>query len=246
MFFFLDSLNFDELLDLCVKWKLVSYKIHIENYFFNHHKHGLHKYDGELNLKSLKLLKLADKYKLINYYNAFLKETKVCLELFLYSDTVIMKDFRNSLKNSSPRLRYEVLKIAFLAFNNANKNHNQNSIEIFVIFNFLELILYENRVPDLSVTKPKSQSDDGEGKIQTHIDMTKDVGGDSKVVVEVDGHEVLINSITLTENSPVFNAMLNSSFKEGQEKIIKLPGKKINDVLEFFSFLKKPREISCE
>ena len=38
--------------------------------------------------------------------------------------------------------------------------------------------------------------------------------------------------------------MLNSSFMEGREKVVELPGKKINDVLEFFSFLIKPKIIN--
>jgi len=227
---FLDSSHFDRLLDLCEKWKLSSFKEHIEDYFFHHHHNGLINFNGKLTLEALTILKLADKHKLVKYCDAFLRNT----QKIPYCQNN-ERNFRACFKSSSPKLRYEVLKKIVLY----NCDGNTKLIEIIVIFNFLDLILYDNRVHDLSIRNPY-QGDD-ELKRPTAIDLTNDIGDENNVIVKVEGHEIHINSITLTENSRVFHTMLNSTFREGQERIVELPGKKIDDVLEFFSYLSKPR-----
>ena len=220
------------MLTLCEKWKLLSFKEHIEEYFFQYHNHGLRNFKGKnIRLNNLQLLQLADKHNLIKYCAAFLQQT-TCLPFG--------NDYQkeNFFKSSSAELTYEILKKVITT------ELYSNDIEVLVIFNFLDLILYENRVPDLSLTKRYENQTPSQVKMQTPtFNLMKNTEDKNEVIVKVEGYEIHINSIVLTEASPVFRAMLNSTFKEGHEKIVNLPGKKINGVLEFFSYLTKPKII---
>uniref|UniRef100_A0A7M5UTA3 BTB domain-containing protein n=1 Tax=Clytia hemisphaerica TaxID=252671 RepID=A0A7M5UTA3_9CNID len=69
---------------------------------------------------------------------------------------------------------------------------------------------------------------------------------DSKdcITLVIGEKEVHVNSFILTNNSPVFKAMLSSTdFKEGQNKKIEFPGKKFNEVVYFLHFLRSFRQI---
>lgn len=56
-------------------------------------------------------------------------------------------------------------------------------------------------------------------------------GTDLTLVVE--GQKIQVNKAVLSEDSPVFNTMFNSNFKERTSKEIELEDKKAADVVEF-------------
>ena len=148
------------------------------------------------------------------------------------------------LQRTRPKLRYEIIKLFTIS---EFKKYPQcpmvdaGVMELKAIFNFLDLMLYDNKVLDHSSTKLYSSL---ETPTIDHLRETYKIGQfEYDVIVKVEGHEIQMNSTILTENSPVFHAMLNSTFKEGQDKNIQLPGKKIKNVLEFFSFFTKPKAI---
>ena len=109
--------------------------------------------------------------------------------------------------------------------------------DVCMIFNFLELILHEDRVVDLSVKKdyleplkPTNISIDLES-----ISCPKE--SPNCVTLVVEEKEIHVNSFLLTSNSPVFKAMLNSTFKEGRNRKIELPGKKFTNVIYLLKYL---------
>ena len=62
----------------------------------------------------------------------------------------------------------------------------------------------------------------------------------------IEEKEIHVNSFILTDNSPVFKAMLNSTFKEGQDKRIELPGKNFEHFAYFLHYLSSLRRPSIK
>ena len=56
---------------------------------------------------------------------------------------------------------------------------------------------------------------------------------DSDLILVVENEKFHVHRQILSIHSPVFKAMLNSQFKEATAKEIPLPGKKVNEVLDF-------------
>ena len=124
---------------------------------------------------------------------------------------------------------------------------NIESVELQIILNFFDLIVYDGRTVELAPRKslkqpnPLKSFDDslnGNGLIYCDED-SKDC-----VTLVVEEKEIHVNSFLLTNNSPVFKSMLKStSFKEGQSKRIELPGKNYSEFLFFLGYLQSPQDI---
>ena len=114
-------------------------------------------------------------------------------------------------------LRLELLKNNVQSYYRIkSKADNGGLRDIRFIFNFFDLIFHENRVVNLAVKKEfmepvqlKTPSVD-----LNLISCKKDAKNCVTLVIEE--KEIHVNSFVLTDNSPVFKAMLNSTFKEGQ------------------------------
>ena len=161
---------------------------------------------------------------------------------------------KSSFKEMDRELRFEILKNTIkrkLEKRRRNEYDSQCNLELLelqIIFNFLDLILYESRNVEIVPKKigippspynTKSLEESGVGKF---IPYGKDLTDCVTLIVEE--QEIYVNSCVLTNNSPVFKAMLMStSFKEGQSKRINLPGKKFSEISFFLRFLQAPQEI---
>eukprot|EP00111_Clytia_hemisphaerica_P000482 TCONS_00001385-protein len=147
-------------------------------------------------------------------------------------------------------LRFEILKNTINDQFSDSSHFNHELLEIQIIFNFFDFIVFENR--SLNVAPQKSYvvspaintswNSFEETVARRFIPYDKDLTDSVTLIVE--NKEIYVNSYLLTTNSPVFKAMLNSvSFKEGQSKRVELPGKKHSEILFFLHHLQTPQDI---
>ena len=73
--------------------------------------------------------------------------------------------------------------------------------------------------------------------MQLTLTVTYRTNSSEYVTLIVEEKEIHFNAYLLTNNSLVFEAMLNSSFKKGQTGRIFLPGKKFKDIIYYLQFL---------
>ncbi|XP_066923572.1 uncharacterized protein [Clytia hemisphaerica] len=180
-----------------------------------------------------------DSLLILNIYrkNGFKENVQkmMCKGLGLRSlDQLLLPNYLALDKN----LRFELLKDKVMeCYKSKCLADNGGLRDLRFIFNFLDLIFYENRVPNLAVKNeftepiPFKVPPVDLGSISCKKDAK------SCVTLIVENKEIHINSFVLTDNSPVFKAMLNSTFKEGQTQTIELPGKKFEDFVYFLQFL---------
>uniref|UniRef100_A0A7M5XKG7 BTB domain-containing protein n=1 Tax=Clytia hemisphaerica TaxID=252671 RepID=A0A7M5XKG7_9CNID len=122
-------------------------------------------------------------------------------------------------------------------------------MEIQMIFNFLDLEVYENRMVDLAPKKnpifmPKNNYLTSLEKFVDLESISCNKESADCVTLVVEEREIHVNSFLLTNNSPVFKAMLSSnSFKEGQSKRIELPGKNFNQIIYLLQHLYSSKHI---
>ena len=211
----LDSSNFDELLLLCDKWDLSSFKKHIQDYFINNHIHGIRNI-RVLTQQHFRLLVLADKYNLSEFCHSMLNQAQGIDDgCFKPYSEIGGSRFESYWEKARLELQYEILKI--FAITGFQKYPECTMVEVGVmelnaIFNFLDLILYEDKVLDHS-SKTLYQKETSAGNSCSDVKRPKRTSihkmcifEDDDVIVKVDEHNIYMNSITLTVNSPVFNA----------------------------------------
>jgi hypothetical protein len=79
-----------------------------------------------------------------------------------------------------------------------------------------------------TVTKPKTSC------------VLDDPDETSDVILEVEGRQLHANRAVLAHFSPVFQRMFYADFKEKEQKVVPLPGKKYDDMAAFFNVLYPP------
>ena len=201
--------------------------------------------------EKIKMLNIAHKYKFTSFMNLQMEMGDGLENYHLLKSS--------GFKELHREIQFEIIK---------NKIHREflegvcqgelmldiEFLELKFIFNFLDLLVYENRTVGLAAKK--SDLTAVPSKLKTPIEELIDLDAiscsrDSKfcVTLVVENIEIHVNSALLTNNSPVFKAMLNSTFKEGQDKRIVLPGKKFTEFVYFLQYLHSPKvfgNIHCE
>ena len=232
-FFFSEFSPFDELLLVSEKWKLDEFENYLQFSLLDKLSNDIEQFEGTMTIEFFKVLWLADKHEHSTHCRDLLKKTKkICSSLF---NSSIFKEAR-------PKLRYEIFKKrAVYEF----KERGKDSIECFVIFNFLDLILYEDKVLDHFSTALYEEDEDPYLFIDRPKKTRMSAESEDNVTLEVEGHKILISPVMLAKNSPVFRAMLmNSNFQEGVNKVVKLPGKKFGEIKEFLGYITQPYPIT--
>ena len=161
-------------------------------------------------------------------------------------------------KTLHKEIQYELLKNSVLKtysqLNNETNHYMASSelMELQFIFNFLDLMVYENRTADIVAKKNLWTSEPVGVDVIDNDDIDLDLESISCpknspdcVILVVEDIEINVNSFVLTSNSPVFKAMLNSTFKEAQNRRIELPGKKFKEIVYFLQFLHLPQGVRC-
>ena len=226
----------NELLHLSKVLKIKSFEKHIIEEFLDH-------YCEAIDEALIDSLIIAQKHELYNFTRKQLSHGHG-LQTF---GLIKKEDF----KLLNKEVRYEILKSAIYKENRRNEKagyYRTELIELQFIFNFFDLLVYENRTADLAAKKslwtlPFNEMTSLEELVNIRsISCAKD--SKDCVTIIVENQEINVNAFLLTNNSPVFEAMLNSnSFKEGQSRVIELPGKKYLEIVYFLQFLHSPQEL---
>ena len=156
-----------------------------------------------------------------------------------------------TFKTLHKEIRYEILKSVIYKENKRNDEASYYDVELMelqFIFNFFDMLVYENRTADIIAKKSLwTLPLDNMISLEKLVDVKSiSCEKDSKdcVTLIVENQEINVIAFLLTNNSPVFKAMLNSnSFKEGQSRVIELPGKKYLEIVYFLQFLHSPQEL---
>ena len=186
----------------------------------------LEHYQETLDDDLINSLKIAQKHELHTIIR-----TQLSYEHGLKSfDLIKTKTFKTLHKE----IRYEILKSVIYKENKRNDEASYYDVELMelqFIFNFFDMLVYENRTADIIAKKSLwTLPLDNMISLEKLVDVKSiSCEKDSKdcVTLIVENQEINVIAFLLTNNSPVFKAMLNSnSFKEGQSRVIELPGKK--------------------
>ena len=225
------------------KWNLSSFSRSGEAYLMNRR---FNKYDGLLGFDGVQFLNISHRYGLNLLYEHFMSknpfvDNKEDVNETIEDDILMHENIRYEVfKNSSIKILEKIHE------GSPKEKKELARIELAAIFNFFDGLFYEDVAIDTCVRSSRKRKlnnpclnnycpAEGANKF-----MKKSTITDITLVVE--DISLYIDSYTLKENSPVFKSMLESSFKEGREKVIRLPGKKLDDIVLFLSYLK----YSCE
>ena len=184
-----------------------------------------------------------------------------CLAEFLDGKPTFMVkgEFSDELTRLASKLpkqvEYEIFKNTIFAFFAENTNGQLSGreagfAELISILSFLDQLFYDDIVVDVS-SKQKSLEAFKKKKIMFRYNtkesirkVTCDQSAGLGVTLVIENQEIHIKSFILTDNSPVFKAMLEStSFKEGQTKTIELPGKSLDEFVYFLEFLQDSTKV---
>ena len=245
--------NLEESLHVAKTLNLKSFQNHVTGKYLKSFVRG------RISKRNLEVLRIAEKNDLFEYMKQrFDSDFGKVLEAFQ-----LVRD--PSFKVLSRETRYEILKGSILfpfkyyadrpdwQSPRPNLERNVEWLELTFIMNFLDLVVYEDRTAEMTCrtngfrfkTIPKYLE-----KLEESFDLVSiscDKRSSDCVTLAVEDKEIYVSSFLLTNNSPVFKAMLSSnSFKEGQNKRIELPGKKFNQIAYFVQYLHSPKEIGNE
>ena len=232
-FYFSDTSNFKEILQLAVRWDLAEIKLMVEEYLRKSHRFGLASYTGTLQLEQLNILQIADEFGLEKLVNSFIIDLKGIH--FLVQQ---LKE-HSSFEKMSKEVRFEIIKTIM-------KSHiSENLVPIFEFFDFL---IYEDRIIDhcpkrrFRVEQPEKHEQYSIYKELKMSDFnTKTFFTDLTIKVN-DGTKLYVNSHLLSENSPVFAKRLKKIVpNEDEEKVMVLPWTNMDELMLFLTFLQKPR-----
>ena len=230
---FIDSSDFDELLLFATDHNLLNFKDDVEKFLIE--THTVYKNTLLFNNEKLKILKIADNFGLAELRRGLLRKENIIL-----SSATKNKEFQNLINRS----RFEILKNTFLArFKLNSKESTLKKAELHLILNFFDLLINENRTVDFAVKNCPIRRN--ESFLQDVYLLFQPKNTSNEVVVNVEGgsRKFYVDSFTLTQNSPVLKNML----KKGDSKIeiiLELPQKNLNDMIQFVSFLKNPKDIA--
>ena len=196
----------------------------------------------EFDKKKLNVLKLADNYGLIKLRRGLLRGVNI-----IKSEITRSNEFLNLAQSS----RFEILKNTFISQFIRNKSFSREEgkdltlVELRVILNFLGLLIHENRTVDLAVKESQMEPFEEVNSPQECIQMLSSEQDINEVILNV-GHgkkQLYVDRFTLTQNSPVLKEMLNKDSKGVQKKSLDFPQRSQFDMIQFISFLKKPKDI---
>ncbi|XP_066918616.1 uncharacterized protein [Clytia hemisphaerica] len=257
-----------QLLTICREWSLTVFKKDLECHIMKVLKPILE--FKNLTAGQLTLLQLADKFELADVVNTVLSNVKGVS--FKYTD-VPGSEFEKLGKD----VKYEILKMVCMAMEERptlftpGKSTNQSLKEIRLedytctkddptakttepsvtelksIFNFLDFIVYEDRVVDLcpkNKFKSSSRNDYTDDSSVIKNFSTRRTPADVKLVMS-DG-ELFINPYILTSNSPVFEKMLSDVKKSVDEdaSVLTMQWKSVKEIGMILKYLTTRQSIT--
>ena len=256
MIFFvvLDSTNFEEQFQVCQSLYLTDYEKHLENFLLHDHPKGPSQLSRSvLTADSFKILLLAIQFDLDELKEAFMaKEPRLANpfeEAYGRSENTLM--FQDIFRDADRLLKYEIIKNTISFFSEVEKkNKVHKAMELEVLFNFFDFMIYEKIIQNNVVPSRKRSWSLVEASVTSGAKKAKQTPNNfltrslkSDVSLIVDDVKLYISPFTLKENSLVFKRMLESSFKEGREQTIELPDKNLDEIVQFLHLLKFPRDI---
>ncbi|XP_066927017.1 uncharacterized protein [Clytia hemisphaerica] len=230
------STDFDGILEVCRKWNLHKLRAYLEDYLCTKHPNrpSNSSFNYTLNKDQLKLIKLATKFDIKTLYHETMSPTPRI-------DLGSMKD--NQAFQDLPMLtRYELLRNSVI---HLFQRKGQSIIsEVDDIFNFYDVLLYEKRTPDISAKKSFQEEPCFEYDPKEKDCFLAEPADKRFVVLIIEGIKLYVDSYILVDNSPVFEEMLETAFRdESGKKVLAMPGKDVNQIAHLLTFLSEPREI---
>ena len=265
LIFYPDQLigKLDAKLKICNTLGLSSLRTDLENDLVEDIKE---KHRSKLNIeKTVSDLSIAYDYKLNNYLSTFMARTFHFISLRRPNgkchgaEFTIDKNDMDVFLNSSTlpkEIAYELVKNSIKVLFHDIKDHNLNILntynkgygEMLSILNFFDHIFYDDNVIDILPKNKRGQIFQKEPfQFKTRCVIGRITCGEDfvdRATLIIEDKRIHVKSFILTDNSPVFKTMLQStSFKEGQTKTIELPGKSLDEVVYFLEFLHYPKQI---
>lgn len=204
---------------------------------------------NQLNLVDLlEDFALANKYHLDDYLSTFMEQKNLVFkkpDANEFDVDLMMSYVSNSTIPDA--VSYELTKNTINSF---FENVTVRRGELDSILLFLDLIFYDDRVVDLS-SRQKTKKLPFRKQVMLNEDVDSTIrklerasDDDGRATLVLEGRHIHVNSFVLTDNSPVFKAMLSShSFKEGQTKTVELPGKNLDHFVYFLEFLQDSTKV---
>ncbi|XP_066914081.1 uncharacterized protein [Clytia hemisphaerica] len=236
------STKFNNLLELSNQWGLEVLKKELENFLLLKHPDGPSQISDntQLNDKQLDILLKADKFELKNLYRTLLRK-KPRMEL-----STISKENKTFI-DMKPITRYELIRNSLIEKSKSHTSDNKFLTEIEDIFKFCDVILYEDRVIDLSAKKDFENADHFKFDGNDKNSFLAEPNNAHYAILIAEDVKLYVDSFVLSEASPVFEEMLETASRDvNGKKILELPGKCFDQVVQFLTFLKKPTMIREE
>ena len=229
--------DFNGILQLCKKWNLHKLRAYLQDYLSNEHPScpSNSHYIWTFTTKDrLKLLLLANKFDIKKLYREFMIQTPRI-------DLGSMKE--NQPFQDLPVLtRYELIRNSVIQLFE-RKGHTIIS-EVEDIFNFYDVLLYENRTPDISARKSFKEEPSFQYYPKEKDNFLAEPTDTQFVVLIIEGIKLYVDSYILVDNSPVFREMLETAPRnENGKKVLAMPGQDVNQVVHLLTFLSEPRKI---
>eukprot|EP00111_Clytia_hemisphaerica_P019614 TCONS_00057882-protein len=192
-------------------------------------------YGGILDDAQLNLILLCDEYGLENLYRM----------IMIQNPRVDLASIKDNYKFHGLHLltRYELIRNSVIQM--FQKKSHSIAAEVEDIFNFYDVLLYENRTPDISVKKPFRENASFNFDPKEKEKFLAEPADDRFVVLIVEGMKLHVDSFTLVNQSPVFKEILEIAPRNKSGKKT-LPGQGVNEVAHLLTFLTEPREIEAQ
>lgn len=236
-------------LEICAKYEMPKLKEHIsdylqQKYYYQHSKdHTFTKYlpfifastsscclstlTSRKNtyvclLSCLKILRLADQFEL-NSLRKRLLELGFIVPSF--KDVCTNKDFQ-LLHDET---KYELIMKAIRSLlPKESVQLNSSSVDAtnpegMILLSFFDILFYEGRTNDFSVARTfhRTEFDKTTKKRKVHNPFGIP-DSNSHRIIEVGCYQLHVTASILSQNSPVFDRMLNGNFKETNQKVIRI------------------------
>jgi len=231
-----------DILSFCTQWQLTSLSDFIEESLVK----NFEKFSGNLTRGDVLFVRMANAFNL-----------KLLLCLFMNKDPYVPRPrtakknlmLANVFQNLERTLKYEILKNTIMR-ETVHMPGSKEFLELKIILNFLDALIYEDKILDNSTYNSRKRRLEWDfnfknsKKQKTSYNSFQIKTPATDVQLLVGDVKLYVNSFTLTENSPVFKVMLQSTFRESQEKLIQLPGKNVTEVVSFLTFMLYHGEIN--
>ena len=230
--------DFNELLWIATKFDLVKIKDAVELFLIETNNVYV---EFKFDEKKLNVLKLADNYGLSGLRRGLLRK-----ENTIKTSVTRTKEFLN-LTHSS---RFEILKNTFIARYNNNSSLVSSSkelglVELWVVLNCFDLLIHENRTTEFGVMKNQATNNIDTTILEQSYEFLYPKQCSDEIVLNVENgkKQIYVDCFTLEQNSPVLKEMLKKDSKGEQKKSLDFSQRSQFDMIQFISFLKKPKNI---